>query len=178
MMKAVVEAGIRRLLQRSSNSCSGVHELRALKNCYSSRSSSSARRPSRQPTASNRNSSKTGAASIRQQRVASEIRAVVAMALQQGACNAALLARCGFEIQEVKMSGDLRKAFVLWRAMPGMQRTVEKEINAAGKQMRSMVFEQLSMPFSPAIVFCEDKPNLRAQAIEEVLSRLDEEEDK
>jgi hypothetical protein len=27
-------------------------------------------------------------------------------------------------------------------------------------------------------VFCEDKPNLRAQAIEEVLSRLDEEEDK
>jgi hypothetical protein len=27
-------------------------------------------------------------------------------------------------------------------------------------------------------VFCEDKPNLRAQAIEEVLSRLEEEEDK
>ncbi len=102
-MKAVVEAGIRRLLQRSSNSCSGVHELRALKNCYSSRSSSSARRPSRQPTASNRSSSKTGAASIRQQRVASEIRAVVAVALQQGACNAALLARCGFEIQEVRV---------------------------------------------------------------------------
>jgi hypothetical protein len=35
--------------------------------------------------------------------VASEIRAVVAMALQQGACNAALLARCGFEIQEVRV---------------------------------------------------------------------------
>ena len=45
--------------------------------------------------------SKGGDASIRQKRLASEVRAVVTTGLQQGACNAPLLQRCGFEIEEV-----------------------------------------------------------------------------
>ena len=72
------------------------------------------------------------------------------------------------------MSGDLRKAFVLWKAMPGMQQTVEKELNAQGKRLRSMLFEHLTMPFSPSIEFCQVKANSHAQAVEEALRKLEE----
>ena len=75
------------------------------------------------------------------------------------------------------MSGDLRKAFVLWKALPGMEQTAEKELNAQGKRLRSMVFERLSMPFSPAIEFRQDKVNPQAQAIDDILAKLDEESD-
>jgi len=75
------------------------------------------------------------------------------------------------------MSGDLRNAFVLWKALPGMHQTVEKELQAQGKRLRSLVFEHLSMPFSPAIQFRQDKMNPQAQAIDDVLSKLDEESD-
>lgn len=123
------------------------------------------------------NKGKGGETSIRQHRLASEVKSIVSSALQQGPYDSALLQRCGFEIEEVKMSGDLRKAFVLWKAMPGMHQTVEKELNAQGKRLRSLVFEQLSMPFSPAIQFRQDKVNPQAQAIDDVLSKLDEESD-
>jgi ribosome-binding factor A len=80
-------------------------------------------------------------------------------------------------LAQVKMSGDLRKAFVLWKALPGMQPTVERELNAQGRRLRSMVFEHLSMPFSPAIEFRQDKVNPEAQAIDDILAKLDEESD-
>lgn len=121
--------------------------------------------------------SKGGEGTIRQHRLASEVKSIVSGALQQGPYDAALLQRCGFEIEEVKMSGDLRKAFVLWKALPGMHQTVEKELNSQGKRLRSLVFEHLSMPFSPAIEFRQDKLNPQAQAIDDVLSKLDEESD-
>lgn len=120
---------------------------------------------------------KSGEGSIRQHRLASEVKSIVSAALQQAPCNVTLLQRCGFEIEQVKMSGDLRKAFVLWKALPGMQQTVERELNAQGRRLRSMVFEHLSMPFSPAIEFRQDKVNPEAQAIDDILAKLDEESD-
>lgn len=40
-----------------------------------------------------------------------------------------------------------------------------------------MVFHHLNMPFSPAIEFLQDKVNPQAQAIDDILSKLDEESD-
>jgi len=47
---------------------------------------------------------KPGEASIRQHRLASEVKSIVCAALQQGPYDAALLQRCGFEVEEVNFS--------------------------------------------------------------------------
>lgn len=74
------------------------------------------------------------------------------------------------------MSNDLRKAFVLWKAQPGTHEKVERELKAQGKRLRSLVFQNLSMPFSPSIQFRQDKVNPQFQAIDDVLSKLDDED--
>lgn len=53
---------------------------------------------------SSKRSGKSGEGSIRQHRVASEVKSIVSAALQQGPCNAPLLQRCGFEIEQVNIS--------------------------------------------------------------------------
>ncbi|KAG0567845.1 hypothetical protein KC19_7G166000 [Ceratodon purpureus] len=163
MLRSFLQLGGRHLRHRA---CADGDLLRALNG---SQGFSSSR--------SGKGRGKGGEGSIRQHRLASEVKSIVSAALQQGPCNVTLLQRCGFEIEQVKMSGDLRKAFVLWKAMPGMHQTVERELNAQGKRLRSMVFEHLSMPFSPAIEFRQDKLNPQAQAIDDILAKLDEESD-
>ncbi|XP_024393694.1 uncharacterized protein [Physcomitrium patens] len=153
------------------NVCPDRHLLRVLNGSQGFSSSQSPKRPG------DRKGGKNGQASIRQNRLASEVKAIISAALQQGPCNVPLLQRCGFEIHQVKMSRDLRKAFVLWKALPGMHQTVQKELNSQGKRLRSMVFHHLNMPFSPAIEFLQDKVNPQAQAIDDILSKLDEESD-
>lgn len=93
MLRRLLEASIRHSGREASQNGEpwlSVHWARGL----SSRSGSGKR-----PVDNRR--SKGGDASIRQKRLASEVRAVVTTGLQQGARNAPLLQRCGFQIEEV-----------------------------------------------------------------------------
>lgn len=72
------------------------------------------------------------------------------------------------------MSADLRRAYVFWKASPGLQVTAEKRLNLMGKRLRSIVFSELCLPFSPSIEFVDDIPDRRAREVEAVLDRLRE----
>ncbi|KAL2651614.1 hypothetical protein R1flu_019742 [Riccia fluitans] len=101
-------------------------------------------------------SSPKGVPTLRQKRIASEVKEVISEALQQGPCENPNLRRAGFEITDVEMSSDLRTAHVLWRALPGMQKSAEKAVLSNVKRLRSLVFSRLTLPFSPTLKFQED----------------------
>ncbi|KAJ7524777.1 hypothetical protein O6H91_17G021100 [Diphasiastrum complanatum] len=111
---------------------------------------------------------------LRHKKISAQILDFISLAFQQGPYNSDLLLRCGLEINRVKMSSDLRVAYILWSSSPGMQRTIEKELKVHVARLRSMLFSELSMPFSPKIIFIEDKPNKHAQELEEALAALKE----
>lgn len=117
-----------------------------------------------------------GVPTLRQKRIASEVKEVISEALQQGPCQNPIFQRAGFEIKDVKMSSDLRTAHVLWRALPGMQKNAERAVLANVKRLRSLVFSRLSLPFSPIIKLQEDTLSPQVQALEEAFARLREDE--
>ncbi|KAG6543218.1 hypothetical protein Mapa_015469 [Marchantia paleacea] len=118
-----------------------------------------------------------GVPTLRQKRIASEVKEVISEALQQGPCQNPVLQRAGFEVKDVKMSSDLRTAHVLWRALPGMQKNAERAVLVNVKRLRSLVFSRLSLPFSPVIKLQEDTLPPKVQALEEAFARLRESEE-
>lgn len=117
-----------------------------------------------------------GVPTLRQKRIASEVRETICEALQQGPCQNPIFQRAGFEIRDVKMSSDLRTAHVLWRALPGMQKSAEKAVLSNAKRLRSLIFSRLSLPFSPMLKFQEDTPPAHVRALEEAFAKLRETE--
>ncbi|KAL3700325.1 hypothetical protein R1sor_018347 [Riccia sorocarpa] len=113
---------------------------------------------------------------LRQKRIASEVKEVIGEALQQGPCESPIVKRAGFEITDVEMSSDLRTAHILWRALPGMQKSAEKAVLSNVKRLRSLIFSRLTLPFSPALKFQEDTLPPHVQALEEAFAKLKEEE--
>jgi hypothetical protein len=53
---------------------------------------------------------KSGEGSIRQHRLASEVKSIVSAALQQAPCNVTLLQRCGFEIEQASTTSPFLSA--------------------------------------------------------------------
>lgn len=93
--------------------------------------------------------------SIRQKRVGSQLRAVLCKELQSGPYRDELLQNCGFSIHAVKMSDDLKRAHILWSAFEGHHKEAEKYLHMYMPRLRSAVFAELNLPFSPNLNFCK-----------------------
>lgn len=89
MLRSFIRASIRNLKQQLQQQ--QQQQQRCLEGTHLSAYYSSSRKGGRG----------LGEASIRQHRLASEVKTIVSAALQQGPYDSALLQRCGFEIEEV-----------------------------------------------------------------------------
>ncbi|GBG86287.1 hypothetical protein CBR_g41281 [Chara braunii] len=118
--------------------------------------------------------------SIRQKRVAIQIRSIICEEMERTALRDHLLGRCGFFVDGVRMSPDLRTAFITWTCHPQMAADAYRRVSSAASKLRSVVFQRLAMRFSPRLEFryggyggsTQDE-----QELEEAFERLKREED-
>eukprot|EP00897_Mesotaenium_endlicherianum_P006497 jgi/Mesen1/5876/ME000299S04988 len=113
--------------------------------------------------------------SVRQKRVAVQIHAALVRAMEQGPLREALLLPLGFSIQEIRMSTDLRIAYIRWTSRSGTQAAAEGVLRRHVAELRSTVFQSLSLAFSPALQFRSDAPAHKWEALNEAFARLEEE---
>ena len=107
---------------------------------------------------------------LRQERLADEIRDVLAMCFQAGRMEDPRLA--GVTITAVKLTGDLQLASVYFRVYGDDAAAAEKGLISASSFLRRHLAESVEMRRVPGLRFFFDEAIERGSRIEELLSKL------
>jgi ribosome-binding factor A len=108
--------------------------------------------------------------SQRQLRVAEEIRHILARLLMRGELHDPALAGVSVTVCEVRISPDLKNATAFAMPLSGLHtEEVLKGLNRSAPYLRSQVGQALSLRYTPALRFVEDKSFDEAHHIDELL---------
>eukprot|EP00873_Tetraselmis_striata_P015763 jgi/Tetstr1/436027/TSEL_024906.t1 len=91
--------------------------------------------------------------SPRQAKFGSRLRQTLEVVISTDSTLANLSRNTGFGIEEVRMSPDLQKAFILWDAFPRQMDAAERGLNRNMNRMRAMASKRLGAKFMPWLEF-------------------------
>eukprot|EP00850_Spirogloea_muscicola_P007547 SM000038S14360 [mRNA] locus=s38:412785:413562:- [translate_table: standard] len=101
-----------------------------------------------------------------------QVRQVLVGELQRGALREVLLLQCGFRVEDVRVSSDLRKAFIEYTTLPRARGAAAVHLQRHAGRLRSQIFSALAVPFSPMLEFKERGTNLPQEQLDAAFDRI------
>lgn len=112
---------------------------------------------------------------LRQSKFGARLRKALDVVLSSDPAMVSLSRSTGFGIEEVRMSADLQKAFILWDAFPKRMEAAERGITRNMCRVRAMTSKKLGAKFMPWLDFRRDQLTSEQRNIAELMDEWEAE---
>jgi len=113
----------------------------------------------------------------KQRHVGQKVAKVLHILAASGKFHQVFMQNIGFTMHEVRMSGDLKVAYVRWSVYKGCPVDMENRLQANKGRLRSAVGKMLQMKHTPDLQFRRDKLKDHRRELEMAIRELQQEED-